>query len=243
MIEIPNLPDKKVSLAALGEEFLNISTALKNRGVEVISVTGSSLFSRYEKCHADLRVHHLGGRDVMLYKEDDDLCKTLRNKGFNVIFAQRNLSGEYPECAGLNALRIGNTLLCGEKSLDPALKKQAEARKLEIIYTAQGYSRCAACVVSENAVITSDPSIFSALNGRVEVLKILQGHICLADTYDGMIGGASFMIDKNLIAFCGDIKAHPDFEGIEKFLTKHGVNYVCLSNEMLTDVGTAVLLK
>ncbi len=243
MIEIPNLPDKKVSLAALGEEFADVSFALKNRGIEVISVPIEPSFSRYEKGHADLRIHHLGGSDVMLYKEDEILYKTLSEKGFNVIFAKRSLSGMYPECAGLNALRIGNILLCGEKSIDPALKSEAESRNIEIIYTAQGYSRCAACVVSENAVITSDPAIFSSLEGRVDVLKITKGNIRLADTYDGMIGGASFMIDKNLLAFCGDIKAHPDFEIIEKFLKKHGVDYVCLTKEKLMDVGTAVVLK
>ena len=243
MIEIPNLPDKKMCLVALGEEFADIASALENRGVEVVSVLNEPLFSRYEKCHADLRIHHLGGRDIMLYKEDIGLYNILSDKGFNVIFAERSLSGKYPQCAGLNALRIGNILLCAEKAIDPALKREAENRNLEIVYNAQGYSRCAACVVSENAVITSDPAVFSALSGRVDVLKIEKGHIRLADTYDGMIGGASFMIDKNLLAFCGDIKAHPDFENIKNFLSKHSVNYVCLTGEILQDVGTAVLLK
>lgn len=243
MIEIPNLPDKKVSLVALGEEFADIASALENWGVEVVSVLNEPLFSHYEKCHADLRIHHLGGKDIMLYKDDLDLYNAISDKGFNVIFAERSLSGKYPQCAGLNALRVGSILLCNEKSIDPALKRQAEKRNLEIIYTAQGYSRCAACVVSENAVITSDPAVFSALSGRVDVLKIEKGHIRLADTYDGMIGGASFMIDKNLLAFCGDIKAHPDFENIKNFLSKHSVNFVCLTDGMLEDVGTAVLLK
>ena len=243
MIEIPNLPNKKVSLAALGEEFEDIGSALKNRGVEVISVPILPLYSRYEKSHADLRIHHLGGKDIMLYKEDEVLYKALSDKGFNIHFAKRSLSGMYPECAGLNALRIGNILLCSEKSIDPELKREAEKQNLEIIYTAQGYSRCAAAIVSENAVITSDPSIYSALEGRVDVLKISKGHIRLADTCDGMIGGASFMIDKDLLTFCGDIKAHPDFESIGKFLEKHGVDYICLTNKKLQDIGTAVVLK
>lgn len=243
MIEIPNLPCEKISLVSIGEEFSDISSALKNRGVEVISVPALSLFSRYEKSHSDLRIHHLGGNDVMLYKEDETLCKALSEKGFNVLFAERNMSGKYPECAGLNALRIGNILVCSKKSVDPYLKREAEKRNLEIIYTAQGYSRCAVCIVSENAAITSDPAIISALEGRVDVLKITKGHIRLADTYDGMIGGASLMIDKNLLAFCGDITLHPDFKKIEKFLEKHGVKYICLTCEPLIDVGSAILLK
>lgn len=243
MIEIPNLPDKKVTLAALGNELCNIASALESKGVEVISIPAQPLFSRYEKSHADLRIHHLGGKDLIMYKEDEILSKILLDKGFNVLFAERKLTGKYPECAGLNALRIGNLLLCANKSVDPTLRRQAESRNLEIIYTAQGYSRCAACVVSKNAVITSDPSIFAALEGRMDVLKIEKGYIRLADTYDGMIGGASFMIDKNLLAFCGNVKAHPDFEIIEKFLKKHSVDYICLTDEMLTDVGTAVVLE
>lgn len=243
MIEIPNLPKKKVSIVALGEEFLQIADALENNSVDVIRVSISPVLPRYERSHADLRIHHLGKSDVVIYKEDEELCKSLEDRGFNIHFAQRKLTGKYPECAGLNALRIGNILVCGEKAIDPVLKKEAGDRGLEIVYTSQGYSRCAACIVSENAVITSDPSIYSALSGRVDVLKITSGHIRLADTYDGMIGGASLMLDENLIAFCGNIKAHPDFENIEKFLKKHGVNYICLSDEMLEDVGTAVVLK
>ena len=243
MIELPNLPKEKVALVALGEEFSSVALALEGRGVEVISICAQPLFSRYEQCHADLRILHLGNDEVMLYKEDKSLQNMLKLKGFNLHYASRPLIGKYPECAGLNALRLGNILLCGKKSIDPKLKEYAESRKLEIIYSAQGYSRCAACIVSENAIITSDPSICSALQGRVEVLKIKKGHIRLADTYDGMIGGASFMIDKNLLAFCGNIKAHPDYEKIDKFLKKHQVDYVCLTDDMLTDVGTAVVLK
>ena len=243
MIEIPNFPKKPVSVIALGDEFHVVADALRNRGIEVISIPKFSSLPRYEKCHADLRIHHLGSKDLMLYKEDKFLAKILSDKGFNLYFAKRNLSGKYPESAGLNALRIGNILLCNEKAIDPNLKAEAKKRSLEIIHTNQGYSRCASCIVSEKAVITSDVSIFNSLKNRVDALLIKGGHIRLSDTYDGMIGGASFMIDKNLIAFCGNIKAHPDFKNIEKFLEKYGVSYVCLTDEMLTDVGTAVILK
>lgn len=242
-ISAPNLPKGRVSLAVVGEEYPEIIADLAKMDIEVISVSAAEDFAKYERSHPDLRLHHLGGKDVMIYREDTELCKALSSKGFSVVFAERKRQKTYPYCAGLNALRIGDILLCNEKAIDPALKKEAENRGLELVFCKQGYSRCATCLVNEKAVITSDPSVYSALKDKIDVLKIKAGHIRLADTYDGMIGGCSAMMGETLLAFCGDIEKHPDFNIIKNFLLKHSVKYVCLNKNELIDVGTIIGLE
>lgn len=242
-IQPPNLPKGRVCLAAVGEEYPEIISALKKQGIETIVVSKDMRLERYERSHPDLRLCHLGNNEVMIYREDNALFEVISKKGFNVLFAENEIYAKYPKCAALNALIIGNTFVCNKKAVDGKLFTEAQKRGYEVVFTSQGYSRCAACVVSENAAITSDPAIYSALKDKIDVLKISAGHIRLADTYDGMIGGCSAMIGKGLLAFCGDIEKHPDFDKIQKFLCKHDVKYICLSKDELIDVGTIIPLK
>lgn len=240
---LPNLPKGEVCLAAVGEEFSGISNAMRGLGIEVISVKIAPRLARFERSHPDMRIHHLEKDQVMVYREDKELVCALSQKGFSVCFAERQLADNYPLCAGLNACRIGNILVCNQKAIDPALRAFARQKGIELVFNRQGYARCAVCVVSENAAITSDPSVYSALKDRIDVLKISAGHIRLADTYDGMIGGCSGMIGENLLAFCGNIETHPDYKEIQLFLSKHKVRYVCLNNDELVDVGSLIPLK
>jgi hypothetical protein len=59
----------------------------------------------------------------------------------------------------------------------------------------------------------------------------------------GFIGGASGLISPNLLAFAGDITAHPDFDKIEKFLFKNGINIKILDDGPLMDIGTITIIK
>ncbi len=239
----PNFPQNKVTLALVGEEYKEIINALKTLSVEVIEVKKNHAFPSMENCHADLRAHHLGGKEVVVYKEDSELAYALKQRGFLVYEAENELCGTYPIRASLNAARIGDILLCGAKNLDGTILKYAQQNALKIIDCKQGYSRCATCIVSENAVITADKSVYKALSPHLDVLLISQGAIRLGESMDGLLGGASALIDKHTLAFCGDIKTHPDYEKIEKFLKKHKINAVSLTNGPLLDVGSIIVLE
>ncbi len=242
-VETPNLPKGDVCLAAVGEEFESVISALNIMGIETICVSKDLRLEHYERSHPDLRLFHFGSKEIMIYSEDKALKEALEKQGFDILYADNEIEAKYPRCAALNALRIGKYLVCNKKSVDSALLFEAEKRGLEIVYSNQGYSRCAVCVVSDTAAITSDPSMYSALKDKIDVLKISTGHIRLADTYDGMIGGCSFMIGERQLAFCGDIEKHPDFDKIHKFLQDCNVGYTCLFRDELIDIGTVIPLK
>ena len=242
-IETPNLPKGRVSLFAVAEGFGALSGALKNLGADIIYVKKDDTFDARESSHPDLHLHHLGLNKVMLYREDEYLEKELVKRGFEVLFAADKKSGLYPKSAALNACRIGNLLLCNPKSIDQNLRLYAEQSGIEIAACRQGYARCSTCVVSENAVITSDASVAKALKGRAEVLEISKGQIKLGGGYDGFIGGASSMIDKNTLAFFGDVTRHSDYINIKSFLSNHSVFPMDLTGGELTDAGTIIPLK
>ncbi len=242
-IEMPNLPNGRVTLVAVGECYGEIISSLESLGIKVITVPKSDALPPCENCHADLRIHHLGGDKIVAYKEDTELINKLRSCGFSVVSAQNGFSGKYPKSVALNALRIGNILLCKKSSLDPEILKFASENSLEIVDCNQGYSKCATCVISESAAITSDPSVYRALKDKIDVLKIGVGNIRLYENNDGMIGGATFMLDSETLAFCGDATKHPDYIEIENFLKKHDISPFFLTKHPLSDVGSVIPLE
>ncbi len=242
-IMIPNLPQNKVNLFAVAEGFDVLSASLKALGAEVITVKSDSTFESCESNHPDMHIHHLGGKKVLLYREDEYLCKEFVKREFEVLYTAEKKQSKYPRSAALNACRIGNILLCNEKALDQNLRLFAEKNGIEIVSCRQGYARCSTCIVSESAVITSDASVAKALKGRVDLLEISKGQIKLGNTYDGFIGGCGSMIDKNTLAFFGDVTRHSDYINIKSFLENHSVSLVSLGGGELTDVGSFIPLK
>lgn len=108
----------------------------------------------------------------------------------------------------------------------------------------QGYSKCSVCVVAEDAIITSDKGIAASCSAAAgpDVLQISPGHVLLPGYEYGFIGGASGLIDDGVLAFCGDIALHPDYDRISDFCKKHRVAIVSLCEGLPTDVGTIISL-
>ena len=55
---------------------------------------------------------------------------------------------------------------------------------------------------------------------------------------NGFIGGASGLLEKNLLAFNGDIKMHHDSEIIIDFCKNVHVDTICLNSGKLKDIGS-----
>ena len=76
----------------------------------------------------------------------------------------------------------------------------------------------------------------------MDVLQIRPGHIALEGYDYGFIGGASFLLDSNTLAFTGHLDVHPDRDRILDFLRQHGVSAVFLTESPVFDIGGAVRL-
>ena len=147
-------------------------------------------------------------------------------------------AGAYPGDIGYNAAVVGDVLIHNMKYTDKAIRNYFK----KTISVKQGYTKCSVCVVSDNALITADAGIYDALkkDGRIDVLKVQQGYVELIGMEYGFIGGASGLLEKDLLGFNGNIKMHPDWRNIKDFCKNHGVNVISLANEPLMDIGSII---
>ncbi len=164
--------------------------------------------------------------------------KAFHGAGFEIIPISEKVSEKYPNDILLNAAQIGNYIFGKKANISASIISYAEKNGLDMVDIKQGYAKCSICTVSENAIISSDTSVFKAAEGlNIEVLKINESGVSLKGYDRGFIGGASGNDGKNVF-FCGDINNHPDGEKIIKFCNLHSKNAVSLSDEALYDVGT-----
>ena len=173
------------------------------------------------------------------------------------------LSADYPGDIIYNACSTGKYFLHNLKYTAPELLAAAKAAGLEFIDIPQGYAKCSIAVVSENAVITYDRGIASAIaavGGKVisydatldcsvtdksrntlEVLLITPGHINLPGYNTGFIGGCTGLdYIHNELIFNGDLSLHPDGDSIREFVESHGVTIKDFPGRPLTDIGSII---
>lgn len=175
-------------------------------------------------------------------RETAEIFTELENLGFEIREIAENASPEYPADVKLNCAAIGEKFIANKNTVSASVLAFAEEKNIEIIHTRQGYAKCSAVCVSENAIITADPSVYnSAVRGGIDVLKIDEGYVRLDGYNTGFIGGASGSVGDKIL-FCGMLGAHPSGEKIREFCRLHGKTAVSLSNEPLYDYGTVIFL-
>ena len=149
---------------------------------------------------------------------------------------------KYPQDVLFNACLVGNKLICNKKTISKMISDYAVQNSFEIISVPQGYTKCSVCVVSDNAIITSDKAIEKACKKcGIDTLLIEEGYISLPDYPYGFIGGASGADNAN-VYFCGDLSLHPNSQEIQEFCAKHNKTSRALSDEPLYDVGTLIFI-
>ena len=212
---------------------------LLNMGFEPIFIPKSPYLQEPVSAHPDMSVAKIGkrlfvakGTEHLFYEEDCIECNMEERMHL------------YPDDIAFNCAVVGNYVFCKKDYLDKEILKYLEENDFNIINTKQGYAKCSTCVVSDNAIITEDDNIVEcALNAGIDALKIRKGYVKL-DGYDyGFIGGASGLLNKNLLCFNGCIENHHDFSAIRNFCLKHNVELLSLNNEPLYDVGSIITIN
>jgi len=239
-VEKPNLPYDNIKRIIVGKLPDSVKTELEKSGVEILEIQSSPIIRSGLSCHADLQVIHLKDNYILLNENQNDLHKKLTEYGFNVELFR--LKGEkYPFDCAVNAAFVGNNVICKFDILEEKLKQFIIINGYNVINVNQGYSKCSVCVVNDNSIITEDESIKNAcVMQGIDVLLIRKGYVTLEGFDYGFIGGASFKINKDTLAFIGRIDNHPDFQLIKDFLNKKNINLISLGNTELTDIGSVI---
>lgn len=231
----PNLPTSRVESVICGELCDELNDYLDSIGIERLVIKANDDIDPAVKYHADMAAFYLGTGKILLDKRQHLLGENLKKKGYDVKYTEVDIIGEYPDDIALNFTVIGNNIIgrfdCADNRLIDLISG------LDKINVRQGYCKCSCLVVSDNALITDDKSIYNkVISNGIDCLLISKGDIKLAGHEYGFIGGASCKISDNEVLFFGDITKHQDYKIIAGFIEKHGCKIEYLRFP-LTDFG------
>ena len=221
-----------------------IEDNLNNIRVNIIKSTACSNTYDAIKYHPDISVCKLNSNNIVVAPNVYDYYKeVLKPYGFNVICGESTIKNKYPYNIHYNIVILKKFAIHNFKYTDKVILDYIEKNNIEKINVSQGYCKCSICVVDNNSIITSDEGIYKeVIKYGIDCLLIEKGHIDLFELNYGFIGGCSFLLSHNELAFLGNIKKHPDYDKILNFVKSKNKKLISLSNDKLIDLGSVIQL-
>ncbi len=232
----PNLPENKVTDVVVSFNDKGLIEALTKLEINCIKIKEKAKLEPSISSHADVLIYYLGKGKFLADNSIECLPKCCE------IVKSVDASSPYPNDCILNSVSIGDYLICNEKITSKYIIDSALKNNNKIIDVRQGYSKCSVCVIKKNTIITDDESIYRKTSqiSDIDALLISKGSVLLKGQNYGFIGGASGLIDKDLLFFNGDLSSHKDFLAIKAFLDYHNVSYIDIKDKPLLDVGSII---
>ena len=230
----------------IGEKYRNsLEAPLLTLGLKPLFLPENPFVDKRLSGHTDLSVFYAGDGEVFLapYLEHSDFSRMISKMGLKISILDILQSEKYPNDAQMNVCTVGKHFIFNPKVSDNKIVDSLINKGFSGIPVKQGYAKCSICPTGENSLITSDPGISKACAEQgMDVLQISPGFIALEGFECGFIGGCTFMPDSNLLAFTGNINAHPDCNKILEHLDKHGLQAIFLTREPIFDIGSFVII-
>lgn len=217
--------------------------SLKKLGCEILIPPPSDALYEAVCGHPDMLLHIINQKNIVIHKDmNNGFIKSLKNLGLSVTFSENSLGSAYPYDIILNSVNLPDLFIHNIKYTDPKLLEMVNAKKL--INVKQGYTKCSTAIVSQNAVMTSDTTIAKALSKEnIDVLFLPPGDILLPGLNYGFIGGCCGLLDKNLLAFYGDLNYYAYGKEVSYFLKKHNIEPIFLRKHKLIDRGSLFIIE
>lgn len=237
-LEFPNLPQGRVHHVAVSDYNEALTDKLNHLGIEPILTIKSSNLDDKINYHTDMLLLNFTKGQIVTDKSQKENFVKFLTIGYRCRELNSQIKSPYPQDSLLNAVILGDKLICNTKIIEKSILEYAQTNNKKIISVNQGYTKCSACIISDNALITDDESIYSACEASgIDTLFISKGSVKLNGFDYGFIGGCTGMIDRNKVLFNGDINYHSDCNKIIDFLKKYSVEPVCIENQPLFDIG------
>ncbi len=220
----------------------SVLSALNKRGFESVRMPAADYLHSAVASHTDMLIFIGFGRlfcHIRYYDKNKALIDRLAESGdLALTLSDEPTDKDYPRDVLFNACIVGKKLICNKKTVSKHILDAAEANNYVIVNVSQGYTKCSVCVVSDNAIITSDRSIAKACAAAgIDVLTVSEGNVSLPPYDYGFIGGTSGA-HGDKVFFCGSLDTHPDAAKITEFCKSNGKDIISLSDNILFDVGT-----
>lgn len=209
---------------------------------EILIVPPSSNLYKAVSGHPDMLLHIADKDTIVVHKDMDiEFIEKLKKHNINVLLSNKSLKSSYPLDISLNALNLNSIFIHNVRYTDSNLIALMQNKKIKSVK--QGYTKCSTAVVNDNAVMTSDKGIAKVLiEEGIDVLFLHPGDILLPGLNYGFIGGCCGLIDKNIIAFYGDLRNYSYGREVTEFLKKYKVEPVFLSSGKLVDRGSILVV-
>lgn len=244
----PGLPDFKVTAVVVSCENKKVIKALNNLGIFTLEVPRNPLLEDSISAHSDCELIQLSNKqffvDYFVYTAIVNYLTINSDlSDIKITAIGESIKSPYPNDIKLNCKLIGNKIICNSKHIADEIISFSQNNNIQLIHVNQGYSGCSTIVLNNSAVITDDTSIHNAVSKhRIDSLLITKGSVKLKNHEYGFIGGTCGFIDKNLLAFTGNLESHDDAELIIQFLNKYGIKYINLNDGALVDIGGIIPL-
>lgn len=214
---------------------------LESLGCTVIVCPPFPLLYEAISGHPDILIHLINNKKIIVHKDIDfNFIQLLKNLNLEVHYSLDSLKATYPYDIILNAVNLKDYFIHNLKFTDKNLLSNLSKKKL--INVNQGYTKCSTAVIKNNAIITSDNSIYQALKSEpIDVLLLPAGDILLPGLNYGFIGGTCGRIDDKIV-FYGTLEKYKYGDLVLDFLKKHQMTPFYLSDNPLIDRGSILFL-
>ena len=216
--------------------------ALEKLGFSVVKTPQMTTLYTTICGHSDIMVFKAGEKRIIAEPTVFEYFKNSLPE-VEVVPGKTILNAKYPLDIAYNVALVGDKLFCNEKYTDKEILEFADRNGIKILNTKQGYAKCSICIVSNDAIITSDKNIqIAAEKNKIDVLMVNDSSIKLEGFEHGFIGGATGLIEKNILAVNGDINHHKDCNRIVDFCKMHKIEVLSLNNGPIIDIGSIITL-
>lgn len=194
--------------------------------------------------HPDMQIHFINDKTAVVapsaflyYRSVLPDCITLY-KGY------RDPGSTYPEDCAYNVANLGKKVIGNLIYTDNKIKEIYSQMGYDFISVKQGYTKCNLCIVDKNSVITEDEGLSKTLSENgINVLKLSYTEVELKGFKNGFIGGASGLISDNTLILLGNLDLHSEKNIIKSYLSKRGVDIICLLSTKLKDFGSILYVN
>ncbi|MCR3759827.1 hypothetical protein KYB31_12700 [Clostridium felsineum] len=192
--------------------------------------------------HPDEVICKVSDKLMIIYKNStSEFIASIKNLGIHIIKSSNTLENEYPNDVALNGVVLKDFFIHNIKYTDPSLYNNILDKT--IINVKQGYTKCSTAVINDYALMTSDIGIAnSASKFNLDVLLLPPGDIVLPGFEYGFIGGSCGLINKNTLAFYGNLEKYKFKNKVLNFLNKHNIKPIYLSDSKLIDRGSIITI-